>query len=238
MSIDPFYNKEVDCLLCKTTFQTKRIRSSAKKVRNIESDFFSNYETENEKANPLFYHVNVCPHCGYSFSDDADSYFNPKRKQELKDKISAHWQQRYDYSEERTITQAVQAFKLAIFAGQIKKEKPIVMAGLHMRLSWIYRIQGDEENEPRFMEYALKAYEKSYFEGDYTDTEMSQIHVTYIIGELYRRVGDFQKASVYFSELIHMKDETKDRRYIEMAKTQWQIMREQQKAETELEQVK
>lgn len=227
--LEPLFDKKVKCLLCDAIFTTKKVRSNYSRAVHIESDFFTEFSHEEEEVSPLLYHVNVCPSCGYSFSDEAGTYFRPGTKDELLNKITRNWQGHEFYCNIRSTKEAIQSYKLAIFSGQIKQERPIVMAGYHMRLSWIYRKLSVKQEEKRFMEYALHAYEKAYFDGDYKNSQMSSIRLAYLIGELYRKCGNYQKASSYFSKLIHVKEATKDRRFIEMARDQWYEMRENQR---------
>ncbi|WP_078554154.1 DUF2225 domain-containing protein [Bacillus alkalicellulosilyticus] len=229
MTVEPLFEKKVDCLLCKESFTTKKVRSSFKKARAMQSDFYTEYVYEDEVGSPLYYYVTICPSCGYAFTEDSNPYFHPRRKQDVIEKVSAYWKGNDRYSYDRTLEQALQTYKLALYSGQIKEEREIVMAGLHMRLMWLYRKLGQQEEEERYLNYALQAYERSYYVGDYQETDMSLIQLTYIIGELYRRLGQFQKAGSYFSQLLYLEDDTRDLKYIKMAKEQWQVMREQQR---------
>ncbi len=225
--LEPLFDKKVTCLLCNSIFATKKVRSRFGLARSMESDFFTEYVYGNENINPILYYVNVCPNCGYAFAAESSNYFLPGMKEEIMDKVTSQWRAHTRYSGERTPIDAVATYKLAIFSGMIKRERPIIMAGLHMRLSWMYRALNNIEEDSRFSRFALKAYEKAYFEGDFTNSNMSSIRVAYLIGELYRRMNDFEKASVYFSKIIHIKEAVKDRRFVEMARDQWYIMREQ-----------
>ncbi|WP_096199664.1 DUF2225 domain-containing protein [Bacillus sp. FJAT-45350] len=228
--LDPLYDKTIKCLVCDNTFTTKKVRSRFGLSRHMESDFFTEYIYQKEDIDPLLYYVCVCPSCGYSFSEEASTYFIPGTKQQIMENITRKWQGHEHFCYERTTKEAIDSYKLGIYSGNLKKERPIVMGGLHMRLAWVYRRLNKEEEEKRFSEYALQAYEKSYFDGDYKDSSMSAIRLTYLIGELYRKFENYQKASSYFSKLIHIKQPTKDKRFIEMARDQWYVMREDQRS--------
>ncbi|RXJ00350.1 DUF2225 domain-containing protein [Anaerobacillus alkaliphilus] len=224
--IDPLYDKTTKCLLCDHKFHTKKVRSRFSLARSMETDFFTEYihDTNGKNINPLLYYVNVCPSCGYSYSDEANTYFLSGTKEAIMEKITTHWKGQDYFCDVRNKKVAIDSYKLAILAGSIKKERPIVMAGLHMRLSWIYRTLEMTEEETRFKGYALEQYEKSYFQGDFQNSSMSAIRLSYLIGELHRQFGNFQKASQFFSKIIHIKQPMKDRLFIELARDQWYDM--------------
>ena len=72
-----------------------------------------------------------------------------------------------------------------------------------MRIAWLYRMKQDkEQQEIRFMKLARQEYEESYSTGDYSGTQVSEIRILYLVGELSRRIGDNQKAMKYFSSVL------------------------------------
>ncbi|WLR52585.1 DUF2225 domain-containing protein [Bacillus tianshenii] len=226
---NPLYDKHITCLVCNHTFTTKKVRSRFIQAVSLESDFYSDYK--HEDLSPLLYHVNVCPSCGYAFADEAATYFLPGAKDIIMQKITRFWRGQSYYSEERTSKEAIEAYKLAIYSGILRKEKPIVMAGLYMRLAWIYRKLKDETKEIECLNLALKSYEQSYFQGDYKDANMSLTRILYLMGELYRQTGNPNKAIVYFSKVIQLKDKVIEKRIVELARDQWMLIREEMKQE-------
>lgn len=223
MEITPYYEKQVECIHCKRKFKTLKVRSTFVKVKETESDFHPIYEND---VNPLLYNVFVCEHCGFSFTEDFSKYFGPGQKEEIDEKISSHWKT-HNFSGERTIADALQAYQLGLVCGNIKKEQPITLAGLALRTAWLYRSIGKEEQEKRFMEISRNQYIESYSTGDYVGTSMTEIRVLYMIAELSRRIGDREKAIRHFSKVIEMQRSSNDVKIIEMAKDQWQQMKEE-----------
>ena len=92
MEISPFYDKKVACINCKENFTTTRIRSRFVRVSSHESDFKPVYS--DPEVNPIFYNVAVCPHCGFSFTDDFSPYFAPGTKEEIAKRITSQWNRR------------------------------------------------------------------------------------------------------------------------------------------------
>lgn len=230
--MDILFDKNVKCMVCNHGYTSKKVRSRFIRALHSDSDFCSYYA--DEENSPLLYYVSVCPNCGFSMSDEFSTYFPPSTMESIKNSITAQWNNR-SYGEKRTPTSAIETYKLGILSATLKKEKNIVLAGLYMRLTWIYRKEKDTTQELRFMKLAVSEYVKSYSNGDFQDTDMSEIKILYLIGDLNYRLGDDKQAMVYLSRVIHRKEEKYERRMVEMAKELWAEIREAMKMkETEL----
>jgi uncharacterized protein len=221
----PLYDKKYTCSMCENSFTTKKVRSRFVKVLRFDTDFAPLYADGFE--NPNFYYINVCPDCGYSFSDDFSHYFPPGAKQIIQERICSQWVP-HNYGEERTIQEAVNTFKLAAYCSMLKKEKHIVSAGLYIRIAWLYRSSENHDQEMRFLKLALKEYTESYSTGDFKGTQVSELRLMYLIGELSRRVGQTQDAVRFFSRVIEKQRQSAEPQIIALAKERWQEMREKQ----------
>ncbi|KZZ83431.1 MULTISPECIES: DUF2225 domain-containing protein [Bacillaceae] len=217
------YDKNTTCVLCDFSFKTKKLRSSFIRIEFNDSDFYSKYKSES--CNPLLYYVSVCPNCGFSFSDEFSPQLSVPAKKHLTEHVWNHWA-KHDYCQERSMQGALSAYKLAIYCADLKHEKHSVKAGLLHRLAWMYRSEGTEDQEMRFLELALKEYIQSYMMEDYAGTKMTEMRVLYLIGELSRRIGKETQAVRYFSRIIENQSQTLEKGLVEMAKDRWQEMRE------------
>lgn len=225
--LEPVYDKNIECINCKHPFTSKKVRSRFTKVTAIDTDFFPNYESE--EANPLLYHFQVCPACGFSFSEDFSKYFPPNTKEIIQTEVTDRWVP-HDYSSKRTIQQAVQTAKLAIYCATLKKEKHILLAGMYLRIAWFYRmIESQLQQEQRFLKLASHEYEQSFLEDDFKGTAISEVKILYLIGELSRRMHDDDKAVQYFSKVIERQKQTVEPKIIEMARERWYEIRETRK---------
>jgi uncharacterized protein len=227
--MDALYDRNIQCLVCKKYYTSKKIRSRFVRAVKHDTDFCSYYKTE--ENNPLLYYVHVCPHCGFSASEEFTTYFPPLTLEQIEEKICSQWSG-MNYCGIRTIHDAINTYKLAIYSATLKKERHIAVAGLHMRLAWLYRTIGNQEEELRFMRLACKKYMESYITEDFRETHLSEIRLLYIIGELNRRIGNEKQAVMYFSNVIQKQNETIEKRIVEMAKDRWFEIREQRKMET------
>lgn len=222
----PLYDRTITCMVCHQKYTTKKIRLRFIKAVKYDTDFYTHYQ--NDELNPILYHVNVCPHCGFSATDDFVPYFPPNSLDSIKEKICSQWNKQ-NYGKERTVDQAINTYKLSIYCASLKKEKHIVMAGLLLRLAWLYRMTGQSDQELHFMSYARQHYIESYSKDDFRGTRMGVVRILYMIGELSRRTECDKQAALYFSKIIQHHSKDSDQKMVEMARERWYEIREQQK---------
>ncbi|WCN38464.1 DUF2225 domain-containing protein [Aneurinibacillus uraniidurans] len=220
------YDKKFECAHCGHSFASKKTRLRKSHPFQRDSDFCEHYE--NQTHNPILYHVIVCPQCGYSFNDQFRKSVLPQIEEKIEERITKHWTAK-DYTGIRTIPEAIAAYKLAIFTADVRKEPHCVIAGLCLRLAWLYRYLKNESKELRFLNLALAEYEDSYTQGDYARAGMSELKLIYLIGELYRRTGDPGKALRYFSRVVEHPLRSNEPQTVNLAREQWQNMREDMK---------
>ncbi|AHF11110.1 MULTISPECIES: DUF2225 domain-containing protein [Dehalobacter] len=217
--LEPLYDKKVECLLCGQEFVTKKIRSRFIKPRKVDSDFGQIFEQDDNS--PLFYYVMVCPHCGFSFTEDFSKIMAQNVRKKTLEEISGKMDHSKDFCGERDYQMAVRTFKLAIYFAQLIKEKHVVLARICHRLAWIYRGAGIAEEEMRFMNLACTEYEQSFLYTDFNPELTPEIQILYLIGELNRRLGKYNEAVKYFSTVSEHPDKSRYMKYVNMARNQW-----------------
>ncbi|HHW71473.1 MAG TPA: DUF2225 domain-containing protein [Clostridiales bacterium] len=187
--------KRVFCPLCQTSFNTTKVKTTKLRMIGRDTDFCTYYED----INPYFYEINVCPKCGFAFSDSHTGDILDEKREKFKEIVSSKWTGR-DFSGVRSIEQAIETFKLAITSGEITGEKNSKLAGLCLRLSWLYRIKKEKEEELRFMRWSAKLYEEAYQWEDFSDENAMELGtVLYLLGELNYRLEEYEKASKWFN---------------------------------------
>ncbi len=221
--ITPFYSKKINCSACKQPFHTTKIRSRFSKVLQYDTDFRPVYE--NLEMSSFLYTVSVCPHCGYSFSDEFVPYFAPGTLTLIQEKITSQWVSQ-NFGEQRSLQQAIQTLKLSIYCATLKREKKVTLAGLFLRTAWLYRLSNNEEQEQRFMKFAANAYIDSYTNDDFSSTQMSLHRILYMIAELKRRTYQYDDAAKFFSKVLENQKTATEPKVIEMARDQWHEMKE------------
>lgn len=221
--LEVLFDKKCICQLCGHRFTSKKIRSRYIKCLSHDTDFCPNYE--DIEHNPLLYTIYVCPACGYSFSDDFTQSLTTAVKKILEEKVCKNWRPR-SYSDKRTIDDAITTYKLAFYCSTLKKEKHIVIAGISLRIAWLNRLLQNDEQEQRFMNMALKEYVEAYNTFDFLGTQLSELKILYLLGELSRRTEKIADARKYFSKVIEKQRTSTELGIIEMAKERWREMRQ------------
>lgn len=226
MNVDALYDQHMTCLVCKQPYSTKKIRSRFVRAIRHDTDFCSYYQPDD--LNPLFYYVSICPHCGFAVTEEFSSYFPPSTLDAIQKNICQAWKGGIQYSGKRTFQEAVNTYKLGIYSATLKQEKHIVLAGLYMRLAWLYRTYNIHDQEERFMRLALQEYTASYSKDDFVGTHMAEVRLLYLIGELHRRLNNTKEAILYFSKVTAKKNETIEKGIVRMAQERWQEIRDNQ----------
>lgn len=194
--MDPLYLSTADCPCCKSTFKITRVRPSFKNPSKTDTDFCGHYKNG---VNPDFYVIRVCPQCGYAFSENGAKQMTDEQKQRYHSEIGKHWSEQFFHGE-RTIDQALITYKRALFIAQLMKEDPRLIAGFLHHIAWLYRYMGQIEEEKRFLQFALEQY-IIVFEHETNSDKNAKL--LYMIGELNKRVGNYQEAVKWFSRVVN-----------------------------------
>ncbi|GLX67700.1 DUF2225 domain-containing protein [Paenibacillus glycanilyticus] len=217
--MEPLYQTKMNCICCETIFTTSRVRPSFKKAVSIDSDFCGYYHSE---ANPDYYVVRVCPNCGFATTENGIQKLAERQKNNYREQIGSRWKA-CDYGGERDAVAAMTVYKLALLSAQAIEEKPRVIAGILHHIAWLYRYDGNQQGEQRFMRFALQAYIKVYEE---EESQLNNAKLMYLIGELNRRTGELKEAVKWFSRIVGDK-RIMDAAMIRRSREQWQLIREQ-----------
>lgn len=123
-------------------------------------------------------------------------YFPPTTMEITLEKVSSQWVPHH-FSKERSIKDAINTYKLASYCGALKKEKPIILAGICLRIAWLYRIKPKQGTRRKIFKFAIEEYEASYSTGDFSGTQLSEARILYLGGEISRKIGN-EKAAIKF----------------------------------------
>ncbi|NLK86872.1 MAG: DUF2225 domain-containing protein [Clostridiaceae bacterium] len=220
---DSLYGKEVDCPVCSKKFNVTKVKSRACKVLKRDSDFCVHYEG----INPILYDAWVCENCGYASQADKFLDITPREADRLKDNLMPRWKKR-SLDGERDIDTAIEAFKLVLISYQFREAKSSDLARVCMRIAWLYRYKGDEE-ELKFIGFALKHYKDTYEKENFPVDKLDEYTCMYMIGELCFRTGSYEEAVKWFSRLISSEQARKKPTLIEAARDQYQLVKEKLK---------
>jgi uncharacterized protein (DUF2225 family) len=215
------YDKKIKCPICNNSFSSKKLRTSALRIDRRDEDFCTFYKGDN----PMHYEIFVCPHCAYAASESSFDALSSKEIIAVKEILSGKVINR-NFCGARTVNDALDSFKLALFIAQARGAKSSVIAGLSLKLAWIYREMQDEK-ETDFLEYALQYYKQAYDTENLPLGNLDEISVQYLLGELSRRLDKLNDAVFWFSKAVSNPEKHKNPRIEKLAREQWNVVREQ-----------
>jgi uncharacterized protein (DUF2225 family) len=67
----------------------------------------------------------------------------------------------------------------------------------------LYRYSGDQEQENKYLKHTLESYKKAYSQEDLSEEgKLDEYTCIYIIGELSKRLGNYEDSTQWLSRLI------------------------------------
>ncbi len=229
--MNALYDKKIACPVCKNTFHTKKVRTSATRIEKRDTDFCTHYIGEN----PILYNVFVCPMCGYAALESNFQEINTAGKKIIEEKIAKRWTQR-SFGEERTALEAIETYKLALLCSQILGHKKGTLANICLKIAWLYRYMGHEK-EFEFLAHAVSCFEKAFANEPLPIGNLDDVSLTYLIGELHRMIGNYEVAIEWFGKAVSNPAIRGKKKIDTMTREQWRAAREAYKNQKNHEQV-
>lgn len=215
------------CPICGEATRVVKTKSKITVVKTDE-DFCVHYKD----FNPYLYKIWFCEKCGYAADEKTFLSAMPVTH---KRKIKEFLDQRklgMQFVEERGVPDAVAAFKLAIFYAEMTDQPLAKRAGMYLELGWIYRYSGEQEKEQEMLQRAAELYDRSLMTERYPIGGMSDDTALYLVGAIYVRLENYEKATQYLSRLIGdqgLRD--RDIQLYKRTRDLWQNVRDMTKAE-------
>lgn len=181
---------ELTCPVCDSEFSSQTV---------VATNGFGGKRTDfHERAagmQPLPYFVHLCAHCGYAgvtrdFGKDVDPS---------------------DLLKEQVWNELAPALRASLPSGSLKYEHAAkvaawqgsdarYLADLYLRAAWCCVDEGDTEAERYFRRHAAWAFAEALSEYDGVPDDERAV-ITYLIGELWRRIGDDTQAEEWFDRV-------------------------------------
>ncbi len=181
------YAKEFDCPVCGKTFVNYITRKSKLRLKDMDLDLKANYLMINANC----YDVFLCPHCGYAALASHFNKITENQKELILKKIKPFFKPR-DYPAPLSLNHAVERYKLALYSAVTIGTKAGLKAIICIKTAWLYRDMGDKANELLFIKSARTGLEDAYKSEPFPIGTMDELTVSYMIGELSRRLGDWE----------------------------------------------
>lgn len=210
---DLVYDKTYKCPCCDKQFTSKVVKTGKNKLRKSDSDLRPLYETVDSTK----YDTVVCPFCGYGC---ITKYFAPLSSLQcklIKESISKTFKGIPEYGPVYSYQEAMARYKLALVSTVVKKGKSSEKAYCALKLSWLARSFAESltdapadmklkamlaEEEIEYEKIAFAGLKDGFSKETFPMAGMDEYTVTYLIGELARRLGLYEEASRNISRVI------------------------------------
>jgi uncharacterized protein (DUF2225 family) len=185
---------ELQCPVCETRFRSQAV---------ISTNSFGGKRTDfHERAagtQPLPYLVHMCSSCGYTgaerdFTDEAD--VTPVVREHVWTELAPQ----LTTAPGRGAILGSEKYEAAAKVAEWQGLEPRHVADLLLRAAWCCVDEGDIEAERYFRRKAAWAFERSLDAFDGVSREERAV-LTYLVGELWRRVGDAGTARGWFDRV-------------------------------------
>ncbi|MEW6173743.1 MAG: DUF2225 domain-containing protein, partial [Bacillota bacterium] len=187
MSLVPIFCR-LRCPECNTTFPAEIMRGTGS-GGFLESDLC--YRAGSIFVYPFF--VVVCPGCRFAANYEEFDYLGEFPQYSDYHPIKRALGQ--FLREQRALFPGSEKYRLAVISLRRKKAAVLRLAHLHLRGSWCARNEGDGKAERYHQEQAVRLFRDGLAQGcSGVETAM----LTYLVGELYRRLGRFAEAEAVF----------------------------------------
>ncbi|MBX4199881.1 DUF2225 domain-containing protein [Candidatus Parcubacteria bacterium] len=178
------------CPVCEKQFRSQSIQST-NSFRGKRTDF----HVHAWGTQPLPYLIHTCCICGYSgtersFTDSEE--ISPILRMRVWNELTPF----FTYGPLLGSEKFEAAAKIALW----REESPRYIADLLIRAAWCCVSEGDPEAERFFRRKAAWKFEEALSGFDDIEKDERAV-ITYLIGELWRRIGDIQQAKIWFDKV-------------------------------------
>lgn len=201
---------DLRCPICTNAFTSRAVQTTDS-LGGEATDF----RARSVGVQPLPYLVHRCERCGYAGTEEQFSEGAP---------LSPGLEGRvWDELAPRLGTELPTGSEKYEFAAKVaawQNESPRRVADLWLRAAWCATDEDDVEAERFFRRHAVWAYEQALASYDGVDRDDRAI-VTYLVGELWRRIGDEGRAAEWFDKVPgEIRGSTKDQWLVAAARQQ------------------
>lgn len=204
------YNSKLTCPACDKEILFRTVKSG--KVRLIKTDL--DLRPIYDILDPSMYEIVVCNSCGFAALKKSLNMITDKKAELIRKKISSKFIER-TYPEIYDYEIAIERYKLALLNAIVMEAKDSEKAYLCLKIAWLYRSFSEDqsitdeerydeykEEEENYLSHALKGFKEAYNTENFPAMGLDELTIKFLIGELSRRLGDYEEASRWISEVI------------------------------------
>ncbi|MBM3239855.1 DUF2225 domain-containing protein [Candidatus Poribacteria bacterium] len=185
---------ELKCPCCNTKFESRSLMSTT--VGFKETDFHP--ISLGFQALPLYIHT--CTHCG--FTGLLGDFEKPKK---ISNQLAKRISNEIGPLVRDGLPDGGTRYEFAARIAEWQGKDPETIANLYLHAAWCCVDERDMENESIYRLSAIEYFKRALDEEGCLSDD-SRTTVTYLIGELYRRVGEIELAHEWFNRVISESD--------------------------------
>lgn len=189
--------KQLTCPACSWEFSTQTVLST-----NAFGGKRTDFHERAAGAQPVQYFVQACPNCHYAGAQD--DFTGERAREHAEDALRSNWLRH------RTI-RIMEGIPGTAIPGAIKWELAALcalaagyslqtVADRYLRASWCCVDDGDIEAERYYRVHAARSFAMVLAEFDTIERDQRAV-ITYLVGELWRRIGDLKQAREWFDKV-------------------------------------
>ncbi|MBZ4647615.1 MAG: uncharacterized protein PWR27_2427 [Petroclostridium sp.] len=221
---DYLFDRKIQCPVCGSNISVRAVRSSSVRILSRDSDFMVYYKG----PNPMLYDAWVCIQCGYAAISSQFHSVSVQQIKAIREKICSKWKPK-NYGPVYDVDVAIERYKLVLLNAIVKNAKTSERALICLKLGWLNRLKKDLENEKKFLYQALQGFIDAFEKERFPIAGMDEASLTYLIGELYRRLDDNSNALLWYSRVLC--NRTAKNKIKDMAREQKHLISEEKKKE-------
>lgn len=194
-------DKKMNCPICEYEFTTLRVRMPKIRLFNTDTDLRPYYEGIDVVA----YEPVTCPSCGYSSIYKTFYDVTEATKENIREYLKENYKKR-EWPELVDTQVAIEKFLLALQCLQPKRANVGEQAYIYLKLSWLFRVHTNndkrEANELFCQKKFVESAEQTFAEVRFPILDWDESVFLYLIGEVCRRIGDYERAYKYIGKII------------------------------------
>jgi uncharacterized protein (DUF2225 family) len=97
---------------------------------------------------------------------------------------------------------AIERYKLALLNAVLINLPDSTKAMISLKIAWMNRLLGDTTQETLFLKQALDGFNDAYIKEIFPMYGLERDSLMYLLGELNRKLGDYQTALLWYSKTI------------------------------------
>ena len=212
MAVDSSFVVEKTCPICGQETRIIKTRSRLV-VESRDEDLCVHYKG----FNPYFYRIWICENCGFAADETTFTSAIPNKHQEKLREFLKEKDLSIEFSETRTLPDAVGSFLLALAYLDVINGPASKKASYNLNVGWLYRFAEDyPEEERKYLTLAAEQFDESLSNERYPVGGLTDM------AAIYYRLDYREKCTQYLSKIISDKEvRTREPKVFDKARDLW-----------------